>query len=97
MQFVARKVAKVELDSTSATVARDVARKVALCDRAFTYADYPNDPRKPSDDSRCSVSPQFLEARMVIIVKLKIINCVHLSIRYFYKVLSVIIRKNAVC
>ena len=31
MQFVARNVAKVELDSTCATVARNVTRKVAPC------------------------------------------------------------------
>ena len=31
MQFTVRNVAKVELDSTSATVARNVARKVAQC------------------------------------------------------------------
>ena len=35
MQFVTRNVAKVELDSTSATVARNVGRKVAPCVRAF--------------------------------------------------------------
>ena len=31
MQFVARNVAKVELNSTSATVTRNVARKVESC------------------------------------------------------------------
>ena len=36
MLFVARNVAKVELDSTSATVARNVLRKVAPCVRTFT-------------------------------------------------------------
>ena len=35
MQFVAKNVAKVELDSTSATVACNVARKVAPCVRVF--------------------------------------------------------------
>ena len=35
MQFVARNVAKEELDSTSATVAGNVARKVLPCVRAF--------------------------------------------------------------
>ena len=35
MQFVVHNVAKVELDSTSATVARNVARKVKLCVRAL--------------------------------------------------------------
>ena len=37
MQFVARNVAKEELDSTSATVAGNVARKVLPCVRAFTF------------------------------------------------------------
>ena len=31
MQYVARNVAKVELDSTSATAVRNVARKIELC------------------------------------------------------------------
>ena len=35
MQFVARNVAKEELDSTSATVARHVARKIASCVRGL--------------------------------------------------------------
>ena len=35
IQFVARNVAKVELDSTSATFASNVARKVASCVRDF--------------------------------------------------------------
>ena len=35
MQFVARTFAKVELDSTSATLARNVAKKVAPCVRVF--------------------------------------------------------------
>ena len=35
MQFVARNVAKVQLDSTPATAARNVARKVVPCVRAF--------------------------------------------------------------
>ena len=35
MQFVARNVAKVELDSTSATVARNHAGKVVPCVRAL--------------------------------------------------------------
>ena len=37
MQFVMRNIAKVELDSTSATVARDVARKVTACVRALNF------------------------------------------------------------
>ena len=37
MQFVARNDAKVELDSTSATVAHNVARKVAPCARTFSH------------------------------------------------------------
>ena len=36
MQFVARNFAKVELDSSSANVARNVAGKVAQCVRAFS-------------------------------------------------------------
>ena len=35
MQFVVRNVAKVELDSTSATVTCHVAKKIAPCFRAF--------------------------------------------------------------
>ena len=35
MQFVAGNVAKEELDSTSATAAGDVARKLLPCVRAF--------------------------------------------------------------
>ena len=35
MQLFARNVVKVELDSTSATVARNVVRKVTLCVRAL--------------------------------------------------------------
>ena len=36
IQFVVRNVARVELDSTSTTVARNVERKVTPCVRAFT-------------------------------------------------------------
>ena len=36
MQFVARNVAKVELDPSSATVERNVARKVSPCIWAFS-------------------------------------------------------------
>ena len=38
MQIVARNVAKLELDSTSTTVARNVAREVGLCVRAFSVS-----------------------------------------------------------
>ena len=37
MQFVARNVAKVELDSDSATVACNVARKVLQCVRPLCF------------------------------------------------------------
>ena len=40
MQSVSRKVAKVELDSTSATVVPNFAKKVALCDRALSICSY---------------------------------------------------------
>ena len=36
MQFVSCNIAKVELDSTSATVACNVTRKVELCVLTFT-------------------------------------------------------------
>ena len=36
MQFVARNAVKVELDSTSATLARNVERRVASCVRALS-------------------------------------------------------------
>ena len=39
MQFVARNVAKVELGSTSATVAHNIARKVVLCVRALSLGE----------------------------------------------------------
>ena len=40
MQFVAHNVAKeVELDSTSATIARNVTRKVAQCVRALSVTE----------------------------------------------------------
>ena len=40
MQFVASNVAEAELDSTSATVARNDAKKVALCVRALRRSSY---------------------------------------------------------
>ena len=40
MQSVSRKVAKVELDSTSATVVPNFAKKVALCVRALRICSY---------------------------------------------------------
>ena len=53
MRFAARNVAKVKLGSTSATVARNVTRKVAPCVRTLSHHDdgYRVLPRSSSNTS----------------------------------------------